>query len=83
MTRPETLRREFEFYVTNQNELVKKYNGRYIVIKDEEVLCDFAGPSEAYWYVQDEKLLGKALIQLVGPGEDNYTLTVNSSLIFA
>ena len=31
-----TLKKEFEFYVKNQDELVKKYAGRYVVIKDEK-----------------------------------------------
>ena len=32
------LAREFQFYLDNQDELVKQYNGRVIVIKDGQVL---------------------------------------------
>ncbi len=34
----ELLKREFEHYLKNQDDLVKKYNGKYIVIKDLTVI---------------------------------------------
>jgi len=46
-----TLDREFEFYVDNQTELVKKYNGRFLVIHNKEVFGDYATLREAYFLI--------------------------------
>lgn len=32
------LEREFTYYLSNQEELVKKYRGKFLVIKNEEVV---------------------------------------------
>lgn len=74
---------EFTFYLDHQQEFVDKYDGMVIVLKEEEVLNVFDNISDAYFYAEDNGLLGKVLIQRVTPGRDSYTTTFNSSLIFA
>ena len=77
------LEKEFKYFVDNQKELVKKYNGRYIVIKDEKVIGDYASEIDAYTQTQKEHELGTFLIQLCIPGEDTFTQTYHSRVIFA
>jgi hypothetical protein len=69
------LEKEFQYYLDNQDELVKSHFGRYIVIKDERVLGDFGTEVEAILYSKDNLnlKLGTFLIQHCLPGEENYT----------
>jgi len=77
------LEKEFQYFIDNQKELVKKYNGRYIVIKGEKVIGDYTAEIDAYNETQKEHELGTFLIQLCAPGEDTFTQTYNSRVIFA
>ena len=77
------LDKEFKYFVDNQKELVKKFNGRYIVIKGERVIADYTTEIEAYTETQKEHQLGTFLIQLCTPGEDTFTQTYHSRVIFA
>ena len=43
------LEKEFEYYIKHQDELVKKFNGRVLVIKGEEVVGDYETEQEAYF----------------------------------
>ena len=36
------LKKEFEYYLANQSQLVAKYNGRFVVIKDQRVIGDYS-----------------------------------------
>ena len=40
------LEKEFQYYLDNQDELVKKYNGRVVVIVGENVVGDYASYEE-------------------------------------
>ncbi len=75
--------KEFKYYVNKQKELVSKHDGKVIIIKGERVIEVFDSISEAYFFAQENDLLGKVMIQLVGPGVESYTTTFNSSLVFA
>ena len=77
------LDKEFKYFVDNQKELVKKYNGRYIVIKGEKVIGDYASEIDAYTQTQKAHELGTFLIQLCTPGEDTFTQSYHSRVIFA
>ncbi len=77
------LEKEFNYYVTNQEELVKKYNGKYIVIKDEKIVGDYINEADAYNDAITKYELGTFLIQLCSSGKDNYTQTFHSRVIFA
>ena len=43
----EQLKKEFEHYLAHQQELVKEYNGKYIVIKDQKVIGEYDQELEA------------------------------------
>ena len=74
----DSLTKEFEYYTANQKELVEKYEGKFVVIKDEKVIGAYDSEIEAYEETQKEHELGTFLIQRVEPGAENYTQTFYS-----
>ena len=72
------LEKEFKYYVDHQDELVKKYNGKYIVIVGDKVVGSYDDIAEAYFESQEQFDLGKFLIHHCGPGEENYTSRFHS-----
>lgn len=77
------LKELFQWYLENQSELVKEYNGRYLVIKDNSVVGDYALEELALKEASEKYGLGNFIIQLCTPGEDAYTHTFHSRVIFA
>lgn len=78
-----TLQEMFQFYLDNQNELVKQYDGKYLVIKDNAVVGAYNTESEAYFESEEKYGLGNFLIQLCTEGNGAYTQTFSSRVIFA
>jgi len=72
------LEKEFKYYLDNQQELLKKYNGKFIVIKDFEVVGAYNTHIEAYKASVQSFELGTFLIQHCTPGTDSYTQTFHS-----
>lgn len=77
------LDKEFQYYLDNQNKLVKLYNGKQLVIKDQAVQGDFNTIEEAYDFAISKFELGTFLIQECSEGENGYTQTFHSRVIFA
>lgn len=77
------LDKEFQYYIDNQLKLVKKYNGKYIVIVDNDVVGDYDSELMAYMKSVKKYPLGSFLIQLCKPGKDSYTQAFHSSAIFS
>jgi hypothetical protein len=77
------LEKEFKYYVSNQNQLVRKYFGKYLVIRGEEVVGNYDSFEDALYDSQKKYELGTFLIQQCLPGEDNYTQTFQTRAIFA
>ena len=76
------LEREFQYYIDHQKELVEKYNGKYLVIKDEQVVGIYDTLDEAA-VEADKKHKGDSyLIQECLPGEENFTITYHSRAVF-
>lgn len=69
------LDKEFEYYLNHQDELVKIYNGKYIVIKGETVVGAYNSQTDAYFDSEKKYGLGNFLIQLCTPGKEAYTQT--------
>lgn len=67
------LEKEFQYYVKAQPELVKRYDGRHLVIVGNGVAGDFASRDEALNYVDGRYAPGTFLIQLCTPGDSAYT----------
>ena len=76
------LDKEFQYYLDNQNDLVKKYNGRYIVIVDEKVDGDYNDYSQALSCSLQKYDMGTFLVQKCSPGNKDYTLTFHSRVTF-
>jgi len=77
------LTKEFQYYKDHQKELVEKYKGKYITIKDQKILGTYKTITEAYELTLKEHKLGTFIIQFVEPGKNSYTRTFHSRLIFA
>ena len=73
-----SLQDEFKFYLENQDDFLKRYEGRFIVIKNRKVLGSYESEIEAYKEIQKEHQLGTCLIQLVQEGENSYSQTFYS-----
>lgn len=76
------LEKEFKYYIDNQDEFVKEYNGKHIVIVGEQVVGAYDSLSDAYTESQKKYKLGTFLIQLVTPGKSAYTQTFHSRAVF-
>ena len=79
----ESLEKEFEYYIDHQDELVKAYMGKYIVVKGENILGAYDSMKEAVEKTAKSEEMGTFLVQKVEPGEDNYTQIFHSRTAFA
>ena len=76
------LNKEFKYYLDNQDELVKRFKGKYIVIEDQTVIGTYDNEMDAYNETIKEHELGTFLIQHCLPGEESHTATFHSRVIF-
>lgn len=76
------LNKEFKYYLDNQNELVEKYEGKYIVIKNQTIIGAYNDEKDAYNETLKEHKLGTFLIQHCLPGEESHTATFHSRVVF-
>lgn len=72
------LKREFDYYLAHQDELVKKYSGKFVVIKGQQVIGVFDDQARAVADTSKTQELGTFLVQKVEPGEQAYTQTFHS-----
>jgi hypothetical protein len=77
------LEKEFNYYLERQEELVKKYSGKFIVIKNREVIGVFDSELEAIEKTAEKYELGTFLVQKCEPGSESYTETYHSRVTFA
>ncbi|MGH2637820.1 MAG: hypothetical protein ACRDF4_00810 [Rhabdochlamydiaceae bacterium] len=81
---PNPLQKEFDYYLTHQEELVKKYLNRVIVIKDQKVIGAYDDELQAIAAVQTSgHQLGTFLVQRVEHGQSGYTQTFHSRIAFS
>ncbi|TET44998.1 hypothetical protein E3J62_08840 [candidate division TA06 bacterium] len=76
------LEKEFKYYIKHQDELVKQYNGKFIVIKNRKVIGEYDSELEAIKETTKEHELGTFLIQKCEPGSKSYTQTYHSRVSF-
>lgn len=77
------LKDEFQYYLDHQSELVEKYNGKFLVIKDKKVIGVYDNQEKAYFESKKEHRLGTFLIQRCSPGTEDYTQVFHSRVAFA
>lgn len=70
------LKELFQYYLSHQSELVKKYNGKYLVIIESGVVGAFDDENTAYFDAESKYGLGNFIIQLCTPGNDAYTVNM-------
>ncbi len=80
MSKP--LEKEFKYYIVNQKELVDKYRGKFIVIKDCTVIGAYDSDLEAIEETCRKEESGTFLVQECEAGKDNYTQMHNSRVAF-
>ena len=73
------LKKDFDFYRAHQDEMVTKYDGKVIAIKDGEVLGVFDTDIEAVIEVQKAHPLGTFLVRRVSSGNEAYTIKINTA----
>ena len=82
MTQP-SLKREFDYYLSNQDRLVAEYNGKCIVIKDQQIIGAYNDYREAVVEsIKQGHEAGTFLTQRVSPGSADYTGVFHSRVAF-
>ncbi|MBO6572123.1 MAG: hypothetical protein JJ958_06710 [Balneola sp.] len=76
------LEKEFQYYLDNQEDLVKKYQGKYLVIIGEEIEAVYDTEEEAYFKSTEKYDEGTFLIQLCESGDEAYTQSFHSNVVF-
>ena len=79
----DSLLKEFEYYLANQDDLVAKFDGMFVVIKKQKVLGAYSDELEAVNETKKDHKAGSFLIQLVSPGNAEYTQTFHSRVAFS
>ena len=76
-----TLQKEFNYYIKNREELVKNYEGKYLVIKDEQILGVYDTQRQAIKETMKDYELGTFMVHLVKPGDDDIKRTFRSRVL--
>ena len=76
------LEKDFDFYLEHQDELITKYNGKYIVIKNGQVLGAYSSDIEAVDETSKVHEIGTFLVQYCAPGREGYTAQFHSRVAF-
>lgn len=77
------LETEFKYYKDNQEELVKRYKDKFLVIAGNEIAGVYNTQLEAYTEAKKKYEPGRFLIQHCLPGKNSTTQTYHSRVIFS
>jgi hypothetical protein len=75
---PDPLKKNLDWYITNQQELSAKYNGKVLLIVDQRLIEAFASMENAYQTALKSYAPGTFTLQPCSPDADSYTLTLYS-----
>jgi len=75
------LEREFEFYVNQQDDLVRRYQGKFVVIRGRKVIGAYKDEMQALERTAARFPLGSFLVQKCEPGAESYTQTFHSPVV--
>ncbi len=78
----DSLEKEFEFYLANQDEMVRKYDGKVVVIKNGEILGVYESELDAFTTTSKVHEEGTFMIQRVSEGERDYAASFSSRVTF-
>ena len=79
--RKEDLKKEFNYFKANQIQFAKKYSGKFLVIKDQQVQGVYKSEIDAYVGAKKKFKLGTFLIQQSLLGQESYTQTLHSRAV--
>jgi hypothetical protein len=77
------LQSEFEYFKTHQDELVERYEGKFVVIKGELVIGAYDSFADALHQTAKTHEPGTFLIQRCEPGPEAYTHVFHSRVLGA
>ncbi len=72
---------DFRWFIANQDELVKRYNGKTLAIRDKVVLGAYDSAVEAV--NKTSYPMGEYMVQLCIPGERAYTVYIHTPRVMA
>jgi hypothetical protein len=72
------LQAELDYFIAHQDELVRQYRGKVLVLKDQQVVGVYDTLLRAYLEAQKHYALGSFMLQPCEPGPDAYTVTITS-----
>jgi hypothetical protein len=77
-----SLRQELEYFIEKQDELVEKYNGRYVVLKNQQVIGDYDDIGDAYVETKKMHEPGTFAIYECISGPSAYSMTISTPGLF-
>lgn len=83
MTKTGPFQVELDFFVANQDELVRAHGGKVLVIRGTQVVGVYSSPLEAYVEAQKSYQLGSFMIQRCEAGPGAFSATVSSACVTA
>ena len=75
------LEKEFDYYLAHKAELLKKYDGKFLVIKNQEVVGAYDADLEALLETSKTHEMGTFLIQKCEPGDESHTQRFHSRFV--
>ena len=75
---PDQLKKNLEWYIENQQQLAKEYNGKVLLIVDQHLIDSFDSMEDAYEAAQKSYEPGTFTLQPCSPDSDSYTMTFYS-----
>ena len=78
---PQNFSEELNFFISNQENLVKDFQGKFLVLKGQKVIGVYPDALSAYIETQKEHPIGSFMIQPCVPGPEAYTVTLSSTIL--
>lgn len=76
------LEKEFRYFLDHRAELLEKYRGKVVVIRDEKVIGSYNDELSAIDATKQKFEVGTFLVQKVEADEESYTQTFHSRVSF-
>ena len=77
------LQKEFDYYLQNQDGLVSQYKGKFIVIKNCQIIGSYNSEIEAITETTKQHELGTFLVQKCETGTDSFSYMYHSRVMLA
>lgn len=70
--------KELAYFIAHQKDLVAKYDGKTLVLRENELVGVYDNPLQAYLEAQKQFEPGTFMIQPCAPGPEAYTVTIHA-----